>query len=73
LQDSADHLADEHRVETLSVFAGNIVPGVGFTIYAQNTSQLNEPLSPLNRAVYGSQGGQGTRIYGQWTVDWVWV
>jgi hypothetical protein len=67
------------------VFAGNIVPGVGFTIYAQNTSQLNEPLASLGGPrdtvsiapkaanVAPSVGGQGTRIYGQWTVDWVWV
>jgi len=73
IADSADHLADEHRIETLSVSAGNIVAGVGFTIYAQNTSQLNEPLIILSRAAYGSQGGQGTQIYGKWNVDWVWV
>ena len=34
--DTADHLADEHRVETLSVVAGNIVAGTGFTIYGLN-------------------------------------
>ena len=42
--DTADHLADEHRVETISVMAGSVVAGVGFTIYGQNTSQLNEPV-----------------------------
>jgi hypothetical protein len=30
---TADHTADEHIVEPLRVVAGNIVPGVGFTIY----------------------------------------
>lgn len=34
---SADHTADEHWVEEVQVFAGNIVPGVGFTIYARAT------------------------------------
>lgn len=41
---TADHTADEHLVETLKIVAGSIVPGVGFTIYALNTSQLNEPV-----------------------------
>lgn len=56
---TGDHTADEHRLETLAVMAGNIVSGQGFTIYGRNTSQL-------------SSGGIGTRISGQWTVSWVW-
>ncbi len=32
---TADHTADEHMVERLRVMAGNVVPGVGFTIYAR--------------------------------------
>jgi len=83
-QPTADHTADEHRVETISVTCGNIVAGTGFTIYAQNTSQLNEPLTEAGIArfrsaatsVYGysgpSIGGNGTRIYGTWTVHWRW-
>jgi len=31
---TVDHTADEARVETLKVTAGAIVPGVGFTVYA---------------------------------------
>lgn len=31
--DTADHLADEHLVETLRIEVGNIVAGTGFTIY----------------------------------------
>lgn len=83
LQDSADHTADEHLVETIRVSAGNIVPCVGFTIYAVNTSQLNEALTrvgPMSSQsairpieIVPTSGGYGTRIYGQWTVDWVWV
>ena len=83
-QPTADHTADEHRVETISVTCGNIVAGTGFTIYAQNTSQLNEPLTDAGvstfrsttATIYGyagrSIGGNGTRIYGTWTVAWRW-
>ena len=82
--DTDDHTADEHRVETISVMAGNVVSGVGFTIYATNTSQRNEPLSKAGvdrfrstaATVYGyaseSSGGIGTLIYGKWTVAWKW-
>ena len=85
---SADHSADEHLIETLRVEAGYIVPGVGFTIYGINTNQLNEPVTPPRAARFGGtgqdagagkqdaqtrdQGGKGARIYGQWTVAWVW-
>lgn len=34
---TAEHTADEHRVESLSVMAGNIVAGTGFTIYGRTT------------------------------------
>jgi len=83
-QPTADHTADEHRVETISVTCGNIVANTSFDIYAQNTSQLNEPLiqagvsrfRSVAATVYGyagrSVGGQGTRIYGTWTVHWRW-
>ena len=81
---TADHSADEHMLETLKVFAGNIVPGTGFTIYGINSSQLNEAIimpgvSRFRSAattVYGnpgpSIGGRGTRIYGLWTIAWRW-
>lgn len=35
---TADHSADEHRVEELSVVAGNVVAGTGFTIYGKSTA-----------------------------------
>lgn len=41
---TAEHSADEHWVEELDVFAGNIVAGTGFTIYAKTR----------NRRLYGS-------------------
>lgn len=83
-QPTADHTADEHRVETISVTCGNIVPNTSFDIYATNTSQLNEPLTApgmvrfrsTTASVYGfglpSVGGKGTKIYGTWTVHWRW-
>jgi hypothetical protein len=36
---TADHSADEHWVEDLVVVAGNIVAGVGFTIYVRSTDK----------------------------------
>lgn len=83
-QATIDHTADEHRVETISVCVGNIIPNTSFDIYATNTSQLNEPVLPAGvsqfrsaaATVYGyagsSVGGTGTRIYGSWTVHWRW-
>ena len=79
---TADHTADEHMLETLKVFAGNIVAATGFTIYGFNTSEINEPLEPgggekhpsvASNLQHAGVGGKGTRIYGQWTVAWVWV
>jgi hypothetical protein len=81
---SADHSADEHLIETIKVAAGNIVAGVGFTIYAINTNQINEPLErkagvfhsnaqPRAPELASSSGGRGTRLYGQWLVNWVYV
>jgi hypothetical protein len=71
---TADHSTDEHMLETLKVFAGNIVAATGFTIYGFNTSQLNE--TPLGWQSSGSNkagaAGKGTRLYGLWTVAWVW-
>ena len=88
---TTDHSADEHMVETLKVFAGNVVAGTGFTVYALNTSHLTEQEDPeqmLGRFSGTGQnagpgkmgpgqsrdahGGQGTRIYGKFTIAWVW-
>lgn len=35
---STDHTADEHVVEDMTVMAGNVVAGTGFTIYAHSLS-----------------------------------
>lgn len=84
---TTDHTADEHLVETIKVSCGNIVAGTGFTIYAVNTNQVNEPLTPAygtnNSTISGAtlpssiqtnqRGGSGTRLWGKWSVQWRWV
>lgn len=78
---TADHTADEHLLETIKILAGNIVAGTGFTIYGINTSETFEwDWSPNQIVAGGSQPGyyggpqigRGTRIYGAWSVAWVW-
>lgn len=83
-EDSTDHTAEEHMVETIALFATDIVNGVGFTIRAFNTSQVNEPLTSAGASnfrsaattVYGtgenSIGGKGTLIWGKWNINWRW-
>lgn len=68
---TSDHTVDEHMVETLSVVAGNIVAATGFTIYAFNTSELYEPVYDPANGRFG--GGNGTRLWGTWTVAWAWA
>lgn len=70
---TTDHTADEHMVETLAIFAANIVAGIGFTIYGFNTSQLTEPADDPGAQFWRSGGGKGTRIYGKWSVAWAWA
>lgn len=57
---TADHSADEHRVEAINVMAGNIVAGTGFTVYGTSDQQLMDPV------------GDTPMPYGLWTVGWVW-
>lgn len=85
-KDTTDHSADEHILETIKVAAHSIVAGTGFTVTAVNTSQLNEPLTTVGGgraavttlgAMNGSlpipsEGGRGTRLYGKFTIGWVW-
>lgn len=85
LEATGDHSADEHWVESIEVYAGNIVAATGFTIYGKNVN----PISPGHRNswMYADRivgPGTGTnqvrqqtsvkapRIYGQWTVQWRW-
>ena len=62
---TADHSVDEHRIENINVFADTIVVGSGFTVYAIYSNTLAETSTSE-----GLEGG--TRLYGQWTVAWVW-
>jgi hypothetical protein len=72
---TADHTADEHLVETINIVAGNVVAGVGFTIYAVNTNHITEPVDypPNANSIVSSTGGTaiamknaqpGKRAYG---------
>lgn len=84
---TADHTADEHMVETIKVTAGNVVAGVGFTIYAFNTNQIAEHEPPqqlthqqpsagaMPRTIGARRDygeGKAPMIYGLWTVAWGW-
>jgi len=81
------HTADEHLAVAMRVQAGQIVDGVGFTIKAFCTDEKPEPVVPTrgarNATLLGGltvaqgfqrprQGGKGPRLWGVWTVAWVW-
>lgn len=61
---SADHSADEHMVENIEIFAGNIVAGTGFTIYARESNVMEQ--GPTYTP-------GGPKIYGKWEISWSWV
>lgn len=42
---TADHSPDEHMLEPLKVFAGNIVAATGFTIYGFSTTEIFERIA----------------------------
>jgi hypothetical protein len=58
---TADHSQDEHRVENFRIMAGTVVPGTGFTIYGESDPPVDSTI------------GDGNRIYGKWTINWVWA
>ena len=69
---TADHSADEHMLETIKVFGTYLSDG-NIRIYGFNTGQQNEtPFGWLPQGNKGGNNGKGTRIYGQWTIAWVW-
>lgn len=83
---TTDHTADEHWLESIRVFGVCEVNGT-VRIYGRNDSEINSMLVPLGASrtsgagVVGSQtfdslphvGGQGTLIFGQWSVGFQWV
>jgi hypothetical protein len=56
---TADHSADEHRIESIKVRAGSIVAGTGFTVFGLNDNP--------------TIAGEHSRIYGLWSVRWEWA
>ena len=65
---TADHSADEHLVEEMTVRAGNISAGTGFTIYGVNDDMVSEPDSARSKVTTLRE----PRLYGLWNVNWVW-
>lgn len=62
--DTADHLADEHMIETLKVFAHSIVAGTGFTISMFNAGQIAEPVieDPTPRTIFSVGTAYGVGV-----------
>lgn len=76
---TADHTADEHVVDGPRIIAGNIQAGTGFTIYGMPNNNNAEPVPDYMPRAMNAQNPLSTlsppttpRIYGQWTVAWVW-
>ena len=78
--DTADHTADEHMVEHIKVFGGNIIAGTGFTAYAfydgsdgiiETPQQVSTAVGALTlrRRYNPTPGG---RLYGVWNLAWAW-
>lgn len=83
--DTSDHLADEHWLDGPFVFAGNVVAGVGFTIYArtreppgdipdrqQEYDNVTAGTSRLGTNQMPTRADANPMLWGQWTVAWVW-
>jgi hypothetical protein len=72
---TADHSSDEHVANAPRVCAGNIIPGIGFTVYGRN-----DDWQFYSDKVYANGGlGEGMpipqiapRTYGKWSVAWSW-
>lgn len=67
---TTEHSADECWLEPVKLGVGNIVAGTGFTVYAVNANQINEPVGVLRG---NTDGGRGTRLYGKFAVNWNWA
>jgi hypothetical protein len=81
--DTADHTADEHVVDAPTITAGNLVVGVGFTVYAVARDGIPVPdrvkvllpgITVPNTAVGAPKVGDAAPMpYGLWTVAWCWI
>ena len=65
---TADHNADEHLVEGLRIYAGNIVAGTGFTIYGFHEHGLTEANDLSETATVKDHF-----CWGRFTIAWAWV
>ena len=73
---TADHSADEHFADGPLVYAGNIIAGTGFTIYARARDKTPVPDGTIQKLDPGQGedvGRTSPMVYGLWTVNWVWV
>jgi hypothetical protein len=66
---TADHTADEHWVDPPEVYAGNVVAGTGFTIYAVVKKRAD--IGPVSDSLR-IRNVDAPMTYGLWTVGWVW-
>jgi len=71
---TADHTVDEHWLDPPRIQAGNIVPGVGFTIYGVNTwaSGGLDPVNPMLGPGSDSGFSGVPLVHGAWSVGWRW-
>lgn len=69
--DTVDHSADEHIVDPPRVIAGGVVNATGFTIYAF-AQAFAAGDGAANELIKGPVPGDTPRVYGLWTVAWVW-
>lgn len=84
---TADHLEDEHLVESIRLVVGTVIPGTGFQICAFDSEPRVEPgIAEWQQG--GGLGGMSSRtgagrrfdtggkmigIHGQYTVAWSWI
>lgn len=59
---TSDHSADEHMVEPIKIIAGNISPGVGFTIYGFNANPVIEKNDDLSKYASAAAGTLRDRL-----------
>lgn len=67
---TVDHTADEHLYAGVRVYAGNIVAGVGFTIYGIPAEQVitRKPVQGFSHR----QAPLGKWFVGKYTIAWAW-
>ena len=69
---TADHSENEHLVEPIKLYVGDVIAGTGFTVYGVNTAEVNDNTGPWTGRGRDVRT-DGTRVYGQWSVAWMWV